>query len=90
MWLVGRLFHRTTDAKLKPFGKIQAGGTSLLCDLRKEGAVFTHVPRATGLRLATTAYLALLLVGCGLSSLTDEPLPTDGPNQVVLKVPRMT
>ncbi|MCS7022041.1 MAG: hypothetical protein NZ703_14155 [Gemmataceae bacterium] len=31
-----------------------------------------------------------LVLGCGGPSSVDEPLPTDGPNQVVLKVPRMT
>jgi hypothetical protein len=31
-----------------------------------------------------------LLIGCGVPSANEVPLPTDGPNQVVLKVPYMT
>ncbi len=35
------------------------------------------------------ALVGLVFAGCAGPS-TDEPLPTDGPNQVVLKVPGMT
>lgn len=35
--------------------------------------------------------LVLALAGCGpVPRGSDEPMPTDGPNQVVLKVPDMT
>jgi len=34
--------------------------------------------------------LGILLSSCGPRDQIDEPLPTNGPNQVVLKVPRMS
>ncbi|GIW84570.1 MAG: hypothetical protein KatS3mg107_0230 [Gemmataceae bacterium] len=46
------------------------------------------VQAATHLALVGT--LGAILLSCGPRDQVDEPLPTDGPNQVVLKVPRMT
>lgn len=39
--------------------------------------------------LAAAAVAVVVVVGCGPAG-SDEPLPTDGPNQVVIKVPTMT
>jgi hypothetical protein len=40
--------------------------------------------------LAMVGTLGAILLSCSSQNQVDEPLPTDGPNQVVLKVPRMT
>jgi hypothetical protein len=42
--------------------------------------------------LAATAVVGLVLAGCSMESdqRRNEPMPTDGPNQVVIKVPGMT
>ncbi len=41
--------------------------------------------------LAAVAVVGLVLSGCGRPpSGSDEPMPTTGPNQVVIKVPGMT
>jgi hypothetical protein len=41
--------------------------------------------------LLTAAVFGLTLTGCGSPQRgSDEPMPTDGPNQVVIKVPGMT
>ena len=44
-----------------------------------------YVPHAVA-----AAVVAAALTGCGESPQANEPMPTDGPNQVVLKVPGMT
>ena len=39
----------------------------------------------------TATAVVLVLAGCQMGPRgSDEPMPTDGPNQVVLKVPAMT
>lgn len=40
--------------------------------------------------MAMMGALGAILISCSPRDQVDEPLPTDGPNQVVLKVPRMT
>jgi hypothetical protein len=40
--------------------------------------------------MAIIGAVGIILVSCGPRDQVDEPLPTDGPNQVVLKVPHMT
>jgi hypothetical protein len=40
--------------------------------------------------LAAAVVVGLMLTGCQPSGRSDAPMPTDGPNQVVIKVPGMT
>ncbi len=40
--------------------------------------------------LTATAVVGLVLAGCAPQRGSNEPMPTDGPNQVVIKVPGMT
>ena len=41
--------------------------------------------------LTAAVVFGLVLTGCGpVQRGSDEPMPTDGPNQVVIKVPGMT
>ncbi len=41
--------------------------------------------------VAAAGVVAALVAGCGGGeAVSTEPLPTDGPNQVVIKVPTMT
>ena len=46
--------------------------------------------RVTDWRLAPAVVGVVLLVGCNGGGGSDTPMATDGPNQVVLKVPGMT
>lgn len=46
--------------------------------------------RTWQLPTAGVAVAALVLAGCGSLVVSDTPMPTDGPNQVVYSVPGMT